>query len=136
MVLEQQVGYASGTDFARYVIDPHIINSFDIDTAILDRSGVLRWFLSQAVELGYPGPSDMCARYDYLMMNKYGAGRSKPKWAERLGKKYYWIFLCRLAGQVADHVPRHKLWVEDVHPTDLQALTSSSVGKRRGHGLG
>jgi hypothetical protein len=122
MVLEQQVGYASGTDFARYVVETRLINSFDIDAAGLDRAGVLRWFLSQAVELGYPGPHNMCAHYDYLMISKYGAGRSRSRWAERLGKKYYWIFLHRLVGQVADQVPRHKFWVEDVHPTDLQAL--------------
>lgn len=41
----------------------------------------------------------------------YGYGRSKPTWAERIGKKYQWIALNRLASRLHDKLPRkHDGW--------------------------
>ncbi len=37
------------------------------------------------------------------MLGKYGQGRAKPTWAERVGKKYQWIAMFRLAACLADH---------------------------------
>jgi hypothetical protein len=124
-----------GSDFARYIVEPKIVDAFNIAAAGLSKFGVLRWFLQKAVELGYPGPKDYSAIFDRKLLGTFGAGRGKPGWAERLGKKYYWIFLRQLVGQIADHVGR-KDWpsrlghplsnelqgldLRDIDPTDLR----------------
>lgn len=119
--LGQQFGYAMGTDFGRYKIESRV-NDFGFKEAGLDKLGVFRWFLQQAVDLGYPGSGDQCAVFDRATIGTFGGGRGKPGWAERLGKKYYWVFLRRLIGQVADHVP-HKTWSGDPSPmSNLQAI--------------
>jgi hypothetical protein len=70
-------------------------------------------------------------------MDKYGSLRGRPTWVERLGKKYYWILLQRLAGILADHLPRKiDSWenetslprlqgidLRDIDPTDLRAFS-------------
>jgi hypothetical protein len=43
--------------------------------------------------------------YDKYVSN-YGYGRGKPTWAERIGKKYQWIALNRLASRLHDKYPR------------------------------
>lgn len=123
MDLTQQMGLATGTDFARYVVEPRVTSAFEIESAALDKLGLFRWFLMKAVELGYPGPRDQCAQFDLFLLGTFGGGRGRPGWAERLGKKYYWIFLRQLVGQLADHVPR-KVWSKDSVPpsADLQGL--------------
>ena len=122
MNLVEQVGYALGTDFARYVIEPRVTSAFDINKANLDKVGIFRWFLDQAIKLGYPGPGDRCAQFDLTLLSQYGGGRGKPGWAERLGKKYYWIFLRQLVGQMADHLDK-KVWGGNLPPSiDLQGL--------------
>jgi hypothetical protein len=123
MNLVEQFGLATGTDFARYVVEPTVVDAFDVATAGLDKIGLFRWFLKQAVKLGYPGPNEQCALFDRSLLGEFGGGRGKPGWAERLGKKYYWIFLRQLVGQLSDHVPR-KDWPDTVIPPspDLQGL--------------
>ena len=85
--------------------------------------------------MGYPGSKNHSALFDRNLLATFGGGRGKPGWAERLGKKYYWIFLHQLAGQIADHVGR-KRWssscsdaptndlqgfdLRDIDPTDLR----------------
>lgn len=49
-----------------------------------------------------------CERYDNYMLGKYGGGRSKPEWAERIGKKYQWIALYHLASKLHDHLKRKR----------------------------
>lgn len=133
MSLAQQIGYATGTDFARYVVEPRVTSSFDIEGAGLDKLGIFRWFLQRAVEFGYPGPREQCALFDRVLLSTFGPGRGKPGWAERLGKKYYWIFLRQLVGQLADHVDRttwnatlapsaelQGLDLRDIDPTDIR----------------
>ncbi len=88
------------SDFAKYRVRPRVVEAFDQDA-----SAVHRWFLKNIVELGYPGHGRLCARYDVEMVRKYGNGRARRGWAERIGKKYYWILLQRLVGQLADHLP-------------------------------
>lgn len=41
-------------------------------------------------------------------MSAYGYGRSKPAWAERIGKKYQWIALNRLASRLHDRYRREE----------------------------
>jgi len=122
MNLVEHVGLATGTDFARYIVEPRVTNAFDIERAGLDKLGIFRWFLKEAADFGYPGPGDQCALYDRVLLGKFGGGRAKPGWAERLGKKYYWIFLRQLVGRIADHVDR-KTWSATLPPSaDLQGL--------------
>lgn len=133
MSLAQRIGFATGTDFARYVVEPRVISSFNAEGAGLDKLGIFRWFLRRAVELGYPGPREQCAVFDRILVSRFGPGRGKPGWAERLGKKYYWIFLRQLVGQIADHVDRTNwsatfapsaelqgLDLRDIDPTDIR----------------
>ncbi|MBB5048552.1 hypothetical protein HNR60_003319 [Rhodopseudomonas rhenobacensis] len=127
MSLVQKIGLATGTDFARYVVEPRVTSAFDIEKAGLDKLGVFRWFLKEAVEFGYPGPSDQCAHFDRALLSEFGGGRGKPGWAERLGKKYYWIFLRQLVGQMADHADR-KTWSATLPPSaELQGLNLRDI---------
>jgi hypothetical protein len=137
MNLVEQFGFATGTDFARYIIEPRVTSAFDLQKAGLDKLGIFRWFLQEAADFGYPGPSDQCARFDRGLLSEFGGGRGKPGWAERLGKKYYWTFLRRLVGCMADHVDR-KTWsgtfapgaelqgldLRDIDPSDLREYLS------------
>ena len=137
MNLVEKVGLATGSDFARYIVEPNVVNAFDMKKAGLNKLGIFRWFLREAVEFGYPGPDDQCALHDRILLSKFGGGRGKPGWAERLGKKYYWIFLRKLVGQLADHIDR-KTWsstfppcgelqglgLRDIDPTDLRQFLS------------
>ena len=117
-----ELGLAIGTDFARYIVKPRVVDAFDIEDAGIDELDLFRWFLKRAVEFGYPGPDDRCAIFDRILLAKFGGGRGKPGWAERLGKKYYWIFLNQLVGQIADHVPRKSWSGVSVPSNDLQGL--------------
>jgi hypothetical protein len=139
MNLVQQVGFATGTDFARYIVEPRVTDAFDFEKAGLDKLGIFRWFIKEAADFGYPGPHDQCAVFDRVLLGKFGGGRGKPGWAERLGKKYYWIFLRRLVGRFADHVDR-KTWsatfppaselqgidLRDIDPSDLRQILPRS----------
>lgn len=60
-----------------------------------------RWILRTVVEdFRYEGSS--CDRYDGYM-RKFGYGRMRPEWAERIGKKYQWIAMYQLASKLHDH---------------------------------
>jgi hypothetical protein len=104
MSLVERTGLATGTDFARYIVGPRVVNAFNVEDAGLSMLGLFRWFLKKAVDMGYPGPKGHSASFDRNLLATFGGGRGKPGWAERLGKKYYWIFLRQLVGQLADHV--------------------------------
>lgn len=120
-----------GSDFAPYQIRPRVVDTFEQDA-----QAVYRWFLQQVVEMGYPGHAKLCAHYDADMQGRYGGGRARPSWAERIGKKYYWILLQRIVGQLSDHLPvkgfgeplplpseprLQGLELRQVDPTDLRA---------------
>lgn len=106
MDLAEASGLAIGTDFARYIISPRLVREFDCKTEGIEANDVYRWFLSQAVYNGYPGPENRCAEFDKMTLSYFGGGRGKPGWAERLGKKYYWTYLHKIVGRFADHLPR------------------------------
>lgn len=122
-----------GSDFASYQIRPRVVEAFELDT-----QAVYRWFLQQVVEMGYPGHGRLCAHHDGDMQGRYGGGRARPGWAERIGKKYYWILLQRIVGQLSDHLrqkefgeplplpsePRLQgLELRQIDPTDLRVYT-------------
>ena len=76
----------------------------------LSREEMARWMIRHISEtLGYETAE--CHRYDAYMVNKYGPGRDKPVWAERIGKKYQRIALQRLASRLHDHIaPSASRW--------------------------
>lgn len=113
--LNEPLGIAQGTDFARYIISPQVIQKFDCKSAEIKAGDVYRWFLAELVSDGYPGPNDRCATFDKITISNFGAGRGKPGWAERLGKKYYWTYLHKLVGRFADHLPRVS-WDDTIIP--------------------
>jgi hypothetical protein len=69
----------------------------------LDFKAAQRWILKEVELMGFS--AERFDGYDGYMLGKYGAGRSRPGWAERLGKKYQWIALYRLIGLVSDNIP-------------------------------
>jgi len=68
------------------------------------RADMAKWILRHVAEdIGYAGSGS--EEYDKFMLGRYGGGRSRRTWAERIGKKYQWIGMYRLAARLADHVP-------------------------------
>lgn len=65
------------------------------------------WILQRAArDFGYEGSE--CVEYDKYMLGRYGGGRGKPTWAERIGKKYQWIGMYQLASLLYDHIERRR----------------------------
>jgi len=123
MDLAETTGMAIGTDFARYIITPRAIREFDCKSEGIEAKDVYRWFLSQAVLSGYPGPEDRCAKFDMMTLSVFGGGRGRAGWAERLGKKYYWTYLHNIVGVFADHLPRVDWNNNRTYPNDnLQGI--------------
>ena len=73
----------------------------------VSRSDMAKWMLEQiAVVLGYEGSG--CEIYDQSMIGKYGGGRAKPAWAERIVKKYQWISMYQLASRLHNQFERER----------------------------
>lgn len=137
--LTERQGLGLGTDFARYVVSPRVLNEFDCGAMGIEAMDVYRWFMQKAVSDGYPGQEDRCARFDRTILSHFGGGRGKPGWAERLGKKYYWKYLHQLVGNFADHLPRidwnrnvippsdglQGVDLRDIDPTDLRLFADA-----------
>lgn len=71
----------------------------------MDKIEIGRWLVNHLVnEFGFE--SDHYDYYDTTMVRFHGGGRSKPVWAERIGKKYQWTALYRLASRLHDKYPR------------------------------
>lgn len=106
-------------DFARYTVESALRGYEDINP-----SQAQRWIFKHILNMGYT--TERFAGFDGYMLAEYGPGRSKPAWAERIGKKYQWIALYRLMARVADNCERdtHK-WVPSV--PELQALGQRKI---------
>lgn len=77
----------------------------------LSRKDMAGWIFREVFNMGYDLKSTK--EYDGVMGYQYGGGRGRPKWAERIGKKYQWIALARLAARLGDHVtPKEDDWEE------------------------
>lgn len=98
-------------DFAIYTVGNRY-NNFNG----FDKRDALCWIFKHIFEMGYS--SELHANFDKYILSKYGHGRSKPKWAERIGKKYQWIALYRLIGLVSDN---------DKHNHKKGNLTSTNI---------
>lgn len=89
----------TGDDFFRYKLE------YDLkDRPGVDVPAAARWVVNEVIRLGYR--TERHAWFDGYVVGKYGGGRGKPKWIERIGKKYQWIALNRLIGHVSDHAPK------------------------------
>ena len=127
------------TDFVSSMLESDVLsNENSFENLGIEQEKIHRWFIKSVSELGYPGLNEKCYKYDLSLLRKYGGGRGRPIWGERLGKKYYWILLQRLAGILADHLPRKiNSWekktsfprlqgmdLRDIDSTDLRAFFS------------
>ncbi|MEU9867834.1 hypothetical protein AB0C87_08300 [Actinomadura sp. NPDC048021] len=90
---------ATGDDFFIYQLSPELRDRPGIDLA-----SAARWVVTEVMRLGYQ--PHLHASFDGYVLGKFGFGRSKPAWIERIGKKYQWIALNRLIGIVSDHAPK------------------------------
>jgi hypothetical protein len=106
-------------DFYRYKLEYNLQDRPDIDVPAAARSVV-----AEVIRLGYR--TERHAWFDAYVVGKYGAGRGKPKWIERIGKKYQWIALNRLIGYVSDHAPKTpNAWAPPPAPVPGPATTIS-----------
>jgi len=71
--------------------------------ANLTKPEIGAWLVNHIVKDMGLAESD-CDAYDQYITAKEGGGRAKPVWAERIGKKYQWIALYRLASRLHDKV--------------------------------
>jgi hypothetical protein len=92
----------------------------------------------EVLRLGYPGYKQCALKMDRAIVGEFGHGRGRKGFADRLGKKYYWILLHRLLGLLADNVTTktsywgwkveaQHLWsvkVRKVDLTDIRDITT------------
>ncbi|CAB3972910.1 MULTISPECIES: ATP-binding protein [Burkholderia] len=119
-----------GPDFWRYQVESKI-HGFDLEGAGISRENIACWLMVGLLRLGYPGYKECALHTDRAISGQFGTGRSRKGYADRLGKKYYWILLHRLVGILADNVPPRQdsfsdwapgeehLWSVDVRKVDL-----------------
>lgn len=69
------------------------------------KTDMAKWILGR-VASGFSYEGSGCEDYDKYMLGKYGFGRAREMWAERIGKKYQWIAMCQLGSRLHDHVER------------------------------
>ena len=122
-------------DFWRYIVEPRV-KEFDLATVGITLENIAAWIMVESMNLGYPGFGNSALHYDRALNYEFGSGRGRKGYAERLGKKYYWIALHRLLGVLADNVGASKgysdrkpgpeyLWsvgVRKSDPTDIRDL--------------
>ena len=78
----------------------------------LSKQDMGKW-IAQRVARDFSFHGSRSEGYDGCMLQKYGGGRGKPVWAERIAKKYAWIALNQLASRLHDHVERRlESWEE------------------------
>lgn len=116
-------------DFWRYQVESKI-DGFDLASAGVSHENVACWLMVEVLSLGYPGNKQCALNTDRAISGEFGNGRGRKGFADRLGKKYYWILLHRLLGLLADNVPPKTsysgwkpdtahLWSVDVRKADL-----------------
>ena len=94
------------SDFFKYSMWPSMVPWEDG----MCREDMAKWMLQTiALDFGFVGSN--CEDYDQQMLHDHGGGRGKPKWAERIGKKYMWVALHQLASDLHDNVvPKQDDW--------------------------
>lgn len=134
-------GESMAPDFWRYQVESKI-SGFDLESANISHENIACWLMREALNLGYPGYNHCALNYDRHIGSQYGSGRGRKGYADRLGKKYYWIALHRLLGILASNVPALEdpysdyeptsdhLWSVDVRKvdlTDVRDITAEGV---------
>lgn len=114
-------------DFWRYQVEGKI-RMFDLESAGISQENIACSFMTGVLKLGYPGQNECALLMDRDINREFGAGRGRKGFAERLGKKYYWILLHRLIGVLADNVAAKKSSFSDWIPTP-EHLWSIAVRK-------
>ncbi|WP_166998617.1 NACHT domain-containing protein [Paramicrobacterium fandaimingii] len=89
----------TGDDFFTYQLKHELRDRPGVDVA----AGA-RWVVAEVIRLGYR--PRLHSNFDGYVLGRYGPGRGKPKWIERIGKKYQWIALNRLIGHLSEHAPK------------------------------
>ncbi len=89
-----------------------------------DQIHVGSWVFREVLNLGYES-NDVLRNYDRAMLGRFGFGRGRKKWAERIGKKYQWIALFRLIGHVEDHADASGHWAGTI--PHLQADSERNI---------
>lgn len=84
-------------DFHHYTVSGVIRKYEQEGVKLLD---ACRWIFKHVLDMGY-APNLNATEFDKYILSKYGGGRSRPEWAERISKKYQWIALYRLAAKLA-----------------------------------
>ncbi len=99
-------------DFGRYIFQS-VLDIWDTkDITIQHLSNLAVKIIFE--EIGYD--IDHHGNFDMYIISKYGPGRARPSWAERIGKKYQWIALYRLIGMVSDNFKvKDESWRKPIH---------------------
>lgn len=96
-------------DFWQYEVEPEL-RRFDLKSAGIAEKDVAFWMMVEIQRLGFPGAAKACLAYDSKIANRYGQGRGRSGYAERIGKKYSWIALHRLVALLSDNLAPAKGW--------------------------
>lgn len=92
-------------DFFTYII-PHALGAYN---EALNSEQIASWVFSEAMRLS--NEDSGVIHYDGVTCSKFGRGRGRKNWAERIGKKYQWIALRRLVARVAGNcLPKQPDW--------------------------
>ena len=100
-------------DFWRYIVQPKL-RYFDLSSLEIKQENLAAWIMLETLNLGYPGRGNRALEYDRSINSEFGFGRGRKGYAERLGKKYYWISLHRLFGLLSDNVPPNANYDEKI----------------------
>lgn len=134
-------GGTLGPDFWRYQVESKI-QPFALEESGISDENIACWLMVETLRLGYPGQEQCALIADRAINSEFGGGRSRKGFADRLGKKYYWILLHRLLGILADNVePRQDsfsewrpskahLWSVDVRKVDLTDVRDISPAQQ------
>lgn len=96
----------------------YTLNALDRYEEVVPKKAMGRWILNHVVDdLGYGGKA--LSSYDGYMVYTHGSGRGRPSWAERIGKKYQWIALSRLAARLSDNAKPKKRRSWDPKPKGI-----------------
>lgn len=91
-------------DFQRYVLC-NKVDIFDLEKTDINLDDIYKWFVVRLYDSGYSDCDNLGWEFDKYIISEYGSGRARAKYAERLSKKMYWIFLHQLFGLLQSTVP-------------------------------
>lgn len=77
----------------------------------LKKKDIGAWILSDIIQRKGLD-NELHSAYDITIVQETGGGRSKPAYAERIGKKYQWNALYRLASLLHDNIVRKRSYSE------------------------